>query len=198
MKMVTVLDEGIFTVADLFTPRECEELIAWGEAQGFEAASVATESGARMAPTVRNNDRVVFEDTAFMAGLWERARAFVPQELDGFPVTGLNPRLRFYRYDPGQRFKRHQDGRVELESGEVSRLTFLVYLNTGYEGGGTVFREYMTDAVGETVTKIVRVTPEAGMGLFFIHERKHEGAVIVSGRKYVLRTDVLYAGAPIS
>jgi hypothetical protein len=35
------------------------------------------------------------------------------------------------------------------------------------------------------------------MGLFFKHERWHEGAPVRSGRKYVLRTDVLYKALPL-
>jgi hypothetical protein len=34
------------------------------------------------------------------------------------------------------------------------------------------------------------------MGLLFVHERKHEGAPVTSGRKYVLRTDVMYESRP--
>jgi hypothetical protein len=30
------------------------------------------------------------------------------------------------------------------------------------------------------------------MALVFVHEQLHEGAAVESGRKYVLRTDVMY------
>jgi hypothetical protein len=30
------------------------------------------------------------------------------------------------------------------------------------------------------------------MALIFVHDQLHEGAAVVSGRKYVLRTDVMY------
>jgi hypothetical protein len=36
------------------------------------------------------------------------------------------------------------------------------------------------------------VSPVAGTGLFFLHDWWHEGRLLESGRKYVLRTDVFY------
>jgi hypothetical protein len=38
----------------------------------------------------------------------------------------------------------------------------------------------------------VWVTPETGLGLLFDHYLLHEGAAVTSGRKYVLRSDVIY------
>lgn len=196
MERVHRLDRDIFTVSDLYTPAECRQLIERGENTGFEAASVTTSTGQKMMPGVRNNDRAIFDDDAFARSVWERVRSFVPSSMDGFEVVGLNPRFRFYRYDPGQRFKRHQDGRVRTADGEVSRLTFLLYLNADYEGGQTIFRHYTYE--GETGTKHeIEIVPETGLGLFFVHERHHEGAPLIAGRKYVLRSDVLYAGEPV-
>jgi hypothetical protein len=37
------------------------------------------------------------------------------------------------------------------------------------------------------------VKPECGMALMFAHRQLHEGTSVVQGRKYVLRTDVMYA-----
>nr|CAA9292977.1 hypothetical protein AVDCRST_MAG63-4507 [uncultured Armatimonadetes bacterium] len=192
---VTVLDNDIFTVSGLFTPDECRHLIDKGEAMGFEAASVRTSGGPQMMTNVRNNDRAVFEDPEFARSVWERVKAFVPEQIDGCRATGLYEQFRFYRYDPGQRFKRHRDGSVEMERGERSRLSFLIYLNADYEGGETTFSDY-TFANGKTVVDEIKVVPEVGMGLFFVHERKHEGTAVTSGRKYLLRTDVLYEATP--
>ena len=194
---VTVIDKDIFTVSGLFTPLECQELIAKGEAIGFEAASVSTSSGPQMMTNIRNNDRVIMDDPEFARSVWERIRAMVPQEMEGCRVRGLNERFRFYRYDPGQRFKRHVDGSVEAANGDRSRLTFLIYLNDGYEGGETIFSDY-TFKGGKTVIHETKVAATIGMGLFFVHERKHEGASVTSGRKYVLRTDVMYEAAASS
>lgn len=187
--------EDIFIVADVLTPDECVEFIEHGEASGFEAATVALRTGAQMLTDIRNNDRATVEDDSLAASLWERMKPFAPAEMDGFAATGLNPRFRFYRYEPGQRFKRHLDGRVYLPNGEVSRVTLLFYLNDGCEGGETVFGDWGFSK-GRSTRPEIRVTPAAGSALFFTHEIWHEGAPVTAGRKYVLRTDVLYSGAP--
>jgi hypothetical protein len=68
-------------------------------------------------------------------------------------------------------------------NGEQSQFTFLVYLNDGFEGGATAFRESRGSLL---------VTPERGKALVFYHRQLHEGLPVVRGRKYVLRIDVMY------
>ena len=136
-----------------------------------------------MLPGVRNNDRVVARDPGLARLLWDRLTGVLP-EVDGEPANGLWDEFRYYRYEPGQRFKRHRDGIVRVEDGRASRLSFLVYLNEGAEGGETCFGEAESDAF--------KVSPIAGTALIFRHELWHEGAPVRSGRKYVIRTDVLF------
>ena len=66
-------------------------------------------------------------------------------------------------------------------NGEQSMLTFMLYLNGGFEGGATSFQGGLS------------IKPEAGMILVFRHALYHEGAAVVSGRKYVLRSDVMFS-----
>jgi len=188
---ISQIDPDILTVSGLFSADECERWIAQGETLGFEAASVSLVEGAKMMPAVRNNDRATIEDPALAAALWERVRGFVPPQLDGCLARGLSERFRFYRYDPGQRFKRHRDGAVDGPPGQRSKLTFLIYLNDGYERGETTFIDYRFEN-DVAVPQEIRIAGKTGMGLFFRHERRHEGSPVLSGRKYVLRTDVLY------
>lgn len=186
----------VWTVANLLTPEECQALIQKGEELGFAAATVRMRGGPQMLTGVRNNDRAEWTDADYAKTLWERVRSLVPSEIDGRVATGLFDHLRFYRYDVGQRFKRHIDGSVTTDDKtQKSRLTFLLYLNEGYEGGETIFDESSaaTDRVSENAALPLVIVPQTGMGLFFVHERKHEGAELVNGRKYVLRTDVLYS-----
>jgi hypothetical protein len=94
-------------------------------------------------------------------------------------VIGLNERFRFYRYDPGERFAPHTDGCFRRNNGQESLLTIMIYLNEGCEGGETNFGD-------------VQIVPKAGMALIFDHYLLNEGAAVLSGRKYVLRSDVMY------
>ena len=102
---------------------------------------------------------------------------------------GLNERLRIYRYDVGQKFDWHRDGHFERENGERSQFTFLIYLNDDFEGGATSFRD---DGDGLMSGGPLRIHPEKGMALLFHHPIPHRGDPVTKGRKYVLRTDVMY------
>ena len=191
LKPIIFAKDEIWTVEGILTLDECQDLIAKTEALGYEAAPVRTSSGAQMITNVRNNDRIILDDPELATLLWQRVRGFVPATVDNHHASGLFQPFRLYRYDSGQQFKRHKDGRETTASGERSFFTFLIYLNEDCEGGETIFSDYTFDE-GKSARHEIRVIPEVGMGLFFKHERWHEGAPVIRGRKYVLRTDVLY------
>jgi prolyl 4-hydroxylase len=171
---------GIYTVPSVLSVEECSAYIALIEGIGFSAAPINMAGGReRIMSGVRNNTRVMFDDPQTAASLWARLSSEIPVFLNGRQGIGLNERLRFYRYEPGQRFAPHSDGSYTSPTGDRSLLTLMVYLNEGFEGGETKFNE-------------VDVVPQTGMALIFKHELWHEGAEVMSGRKYVLRTDVMY------
>ena len=102
--------------------------------------------------------------------------------LNGRRALGLNERLRFYRYEAGQMFAPHVDGYYRRPNGEQSLLTWMIYLNDDFTGGETKF--YGAE---------VEVKPETGMMLVFRHALLHEGAEVRAGRKYVLRSDIMFS-----
>ncbi len=188
------LAPDIFTIPELLTLEECQLLIEKGEVLGFERATVTTHAGPIDLPGVRNNDRAIWDDAHYAAEVWERVKALIPEGPEGQPPVGLNERWRFYRYEPGQRFKRHRDGTLALPPRVVdgitlplgrSLTTLMIYLNEGCEGGETAL-------FTESGEEFLRVRPEVGMALCFAHEIKHEGCTVVSGKKYVLRTDIMF------
>lgn len=172
--------EDIFVIHEFLSDEDCDRLIARSEALGYEAATV----GDVLVTEMRNNARVILDDPALAATLWDRARPFAPR-MDGCEAVGLNDRFRFYRYDLAEAFAPHYDGSVCRGGDEESRLTFMVYLNEGCEGGETNFYR-----PGGTLKLAVR--PRRGMALVFAHLQLHEGAAVTGGRKYALRTDVMY------
>lgn len=174
------ITEQIFTVADFFSSEECDAYIEVTEKAGYRDAPITTSRGPQMRPEIRNNTRVMIDDLARADELYKRVELYVPKTLeDCWSVCGLNERFRFYRYDVGQQFNWHYDGCFERDNGERSFLTFMVYLNDGFAGGETQFSH-------------VDIEPQRGMALFFIHQIKHKGQSVSAGRKYVLRSDVMY------
>ena len=173
------ISDEIFTVSNFFTPEECEASIQRAESAGFADAPINSAFGPQIRRDVRNNTRVMIDDVDCACTLWQRAAVYVPKYRRDWEAVGVNERLRFYRYDIGQQFEWHYDGAFERANGELSQLTFMVYLNDEFEGGETSF-----DAV--------TIVPERGMALFFVHQIRHKGQPVIRGRKYVLRTDVMY------
>jgi len=171
--------EKTFVVDEFFTLAECAAAIERAEIAGFRDAPINTRSGPEIRKDVRNNTRVMIDDLAFAADLYARIGDYVPKHLTGWTLSGVNERFRYYRYDVGQQFDWHYDGAFERPSGERSQLTFMIYLNDEFLGRQTTIED-------------ITIVPKAGRALFFVHAQLHKGQPVYKGRKYVLRTDVMY------
>lgn len=175
------LGEDVFVVRDFLTTAECDAFIAASEGEGYEDAPV----GEVVLKVYRNNTRLMADDPALAAELFGRIRPFLPAAIEGRQPRGLNERFRYYRYDPAQYFAPHYDGVFRRDESEASALTLMIYLNDDFQGGSTDFYH-------EDRSRRLSVTPERGMALVFRHEIFHAGCPVRAGRKYVLRTDVMY------
>lgn len=183
--MQTIIEGQIWTIDEFFSPQECADFIAHSEERRYEKAAISTAQGALVRPEIRNNDRVIWDDAELAQHLWARVKTCVPDPLENRRVVGLNERFRFYRYDVGQTFRPHYDGAFTRANGEVSQVTLMIYLNDDFRGGQTNF-----DLRYPHHEK--SIAPKRGMALLFLHHLRHEGAQVLAGRKYVLRTDVMY------
>jgi prolyl 4-hydroxylase len=173
-----------FTLDAVLSPAECDALIARIDAAGPTIAPITRSTGAALDPDTRNNTRVMFDDPPLAALLFDRVHPRLPEELSGMHVAGANERLRCYRYAPGERFAPHYDGYYARSEDERSLLTFMVYLNEGFTGGETALLDL--DHV---------IVPKKGMALLFQHRILHEGCAVISGTKYVVRSDIMYRQA---
>lgn len=176
--------EGIWEVLNFIDAPTCRNLIERSEAAGYLDAKVRTHTGEESMPGVRNNAKAIVEWPELVEAIAARVRELGLPALGGRAPAGLPRSLRFYRYEPGQRFKMHKDGPWK-EDGLVSEWTLLIYLNGDFEGGRTLFRDGPV------------IVPQTGSALLFIHRTWHEGEEVHSGTKYALRSDVLYENAPI-
>lgn len=181
----TLLDgERIFQINDFLSAAECAEMIDRFRGHTFEKGTILDHR----IDHFRNNDRVIHDNPSLAATIYEKAKPWLPAELDGRVGVGFNERWRYYRYLPGQFFKMHRDGEHHrFREREKSILTFMIYLSDVSRGGETKFYKNFGDD-----QPYLSVVPKTGSALVFLHEIWHEGAEVIEGEKHVLRTDVMF------
>eukprot|EP01060_Flectonema_neradi_P007748 TRINITY_DN15459_c0_g1_i1.p1 TRINITY_DN15459_c0_g1~~TRINITY_DN15459_c0_g1_i1.p1 ORF type:complete len:341 (+),score=54.46 TRINITY_DN15459_c0_g1_i1:39-1025(+) len=138
-----------------------------------------------------------------------------------YKPVGIHPLLRILKYDKDGAFTPHQDTVYLVksfnnqatnrhgDSGQfLSRHTVAIYLNAQgeqFEGGALKFVNQDRVTFDENNKPIVHypehspkveVSPEAGKAVIFEHREWHEGAVVTSGVKYMLQTDIVYKFIP--
>ena len=172
-----------FSLDHVLTPKECTEWIAESEKIGFVPATIHSEVLSRKE---RFFDQCYMDhDTDKLTLLWNRIQDYLIDSEYGKPI-GLNPRLRFLRYYPGNYFKPHYDAICTNIEGQESRLTLQLYLNDNFEGGETVF-------IGDHAKWKVPYQPKQGSVLVFNQELLHEGAFVRKGIKYSVRMDIMFS-----
>lgn len=185
MYKTELLGDQIFTISDVLSAEECQQFIIKSEDNGYDEAPISTAGGFVMRKDIRNNTRAMFDDIPVVELIWGRVKGFITNSKTGWKSVGLNERIRYYKYDAGQYFAWHYDGCFRRNDREQSFLTFMLYLNDKFEGGETNFDlRYPYENIS--------VKPKKGMALVFEHALLHEGASVIKGRKYVLRSDVMY------
>lgn len=97
-----------FILLNVFTPEQCQQWIDLTEQRGYGQALVNVGGGMQVLNTdFRNSDRCIIDDPSMAETLFERIKGFLPPTWKGYRLVGLNERLRFLRYGPGQKFEAH-------------------------------------------------------------------------------------------
>ena len=203
-----------FVVKGVLTPAECAEWIDKSERRGYVAATINRDGGQQKDTSIRNSGRNMHDSNADAGLVYERLKPHLPEFVRSRRCTGLNPRLRFLRYDSGEYFGPHFDGEYRHPNGQqTSLLTCMLYLNSGggidYADGETRFLPTARERPSEYFSRMakgtryapgqdcgLKVVPETGDCLIFSHETYHEGREVTRGRKYAVRTDVMYETIP--
>lgn len=200
---------NLFELTNAISGEFCQQLISTTESNsdGLGYKDIKQEYD----ETYRHCDRVVCMSEYVAKKLWNIIRPQL-QKKDVFEVKpygfgaagvwkpiGINPCFRFTRYSEGHHFKPHKDGLFVLHDNYRSIYTVMLYLNDSFEGGTTKF--YETDPLqkvsGDTeallqVAPKVNLIPKTGTLVIFNHDALHEGLPITKGKKYVLRTDIIF------
>ncbi|XP_067681338.1 uncharacterized protein [Haliotis asinina] len=203
-------NEG-FLLHGLFSPQECRHYIDKGEEVGFEPLFGVKEE-------YRSCHRVSFRSQELADLLWARLAPFLStivingdpklQHIQGIDFLlqgtwqplGLNPVFRLCRYLPGGHFSPHFDGHFSASTDQRSLQTLMLYLNGDFIGGSTnfvdekqvLYKDENGKFCAEEKNVLYRIQPEPGMAIVFNHHRLHEGEKLGDGRKYILRTDIMF------
>jgi hypothetical protein len=169
-----------YSIDNILTKEECNK---WIEGLEFTPATINDNGIQVIDLNERFCDRCFLDDSEKTTMIWNRIKKTFPESEDS-PI-GLNPRLRFLKYSPGNFFRPHYDQESHRVQGQHSRWTVQLYFNDDFEGGETVF-------IGETGSWKVPYKPKTGSVLIFDQELLHEGAEVKKGIKYSARTDIMF------
>ena len=166
----------LYIIDNILTDKECERYIRiFNNPKKVETINTKK----------RKYHRVIFIDEDLANKLYDKVKDFIPKKIKN-KVVGLNKYIRLRKYDKGQFFGIHKDGiNVDKETSSMSYATLNIFLNENFEGGNTTF--YLKDK--KTIN--IKAKPKAGRGSFFYSQQFHEGNKIISGNKYLLRTDLM-------
>ncbi len=175
--------EEIYLHSGLYSPSECEKLIAVAEAAGFGFTCYPKD--------YRGNLRLVTNDPALAEHTWQRLKSTVPASLlhddATWEAVGLNPHWRLSKYYPGDQFCQHLDTCFTASDSLRSFYTVNVYLNDAFSDGRTRFFDEIVS---------LRVQPRPGLALVFAQPSfrfySHDGEMVRDGIKYLIRSDVMY------
>ena len=203
--------ERAIVLHNVLTPDECLEISSLTERIEMHDANQDHR--------VRNNMRCEINSIPLAQILFHRVFPFVEHEkcvtdknasdyIQGqlmkgdWQICGLNDhfRLCYYLGSNKGHFGAHYDGEYNPSPDVCSIKTFMLYLNDDYEGGSTNFlKEHML--YFDEARNIYCSPPEhvvAGLKakqgdcLIFDHKILHEGSQVLSGKKFIFRSELIY------
>lgn len=175
----------VVVLGNVLSPEECEALIAAAQPRMSRSLTVATLTGGEEVNADRTSDGMFFQRGE--SPLIQRIEARLAR-LANWPLEN-GEGLQVLNYPPGAQYKPHYDYFDPTQPGTPSILTrggqrigtFVLYLNTPEQGGGTTFPD-----VGVTVAA------QQGNVVFFSYPQPipstrtlHGGAPVQAGEKWI-------------
>jgi len=133
-----IISDEIWTVDNLISKEEADQLIECSEKAGYVDAQIGSEDGKeyQTIKEIRDSRRVLVDDKGLADYIFERCKDLVPRAFEGGLLLNMNEKIRFLRYDtPGNHFFPHLDACVKRNESELSMITFQIYLSEDIEGG---------------------------------------------------------------
>ena len=193
METVILKEKKIFLINNFLTSSESETFIEMMNEKNTETIGVHANS-------YRFCERSVIKMEDLAKKLWERIKLIMEEQkvmdvsieaqhkFSGhWDAIGLNETFRLVRYKKGGHFDAHCDSYFERNDAERSFWTLNIYLNTVYSKCGGATRFLDSDISNP------EVQPKMGSALLFFQPNiLHEGVELIDGKKYLMRSDVMF------
>ncbi|KAH9484103.1 hypothetical protein JR316_0003583 [Psilocybe cubensis] len=202
LQCTPVLQDQIIVIEHFFSPAECKAFVKFIDGLPLELTPPKKRGEAE-----RVNHRFAITSSDFAAKLHELLLPHLPSfpypssvkkppPLNGPRLPQFcNSNIRLYKYSPSQYFGPHYDDSVrDPMTGAKSEWTLLIYLTgeeDGVEGGETLFYHEQRGKPREVISPPLK----RGTALLHRHGQEcmlHEGSLVRSGIKYVLRSDLMF------
>ena len=167
----------VYQIDNLLTPDECKKYMNM-----FKEKDLIENIDDKH----RKYHRIQFDDKELADKLYQKIKLHLSKKIKKI-AAGMNEHIRLSMYDPKQFFGIHKDG-INFDKNNKNRMSYAtlnIFLNDDFEGGSTTFYEK-----DKSTVKFV-CKPKMGSGAFFYSQQFHEGNKIISGKKYLLRTDLM-------
>lgn len=172
------------------------------------------------------NFRLSNYNEAFADVLWRRLKGHLPtlRECDAHTPTdhdnhalwrpiGVNPLMRFIRYEDGGQLVAHYDGTYAKTDTQRTLMSLVIYLTSNEHGATRFLRDPQAgkrmdemdfsdwDRAGNDDEVLFANKPRAGSALLFDHRLLHDGEPYTKGsnawddEKIIIRTDIVFEKA---
>ena len=186
-------DKILLSIDNIFTEKECEDLIKISENKGYKIASLYTDNDGKehIYEDFRKSKRCIIDNEDLAKRLEKIMYKHIPQVYKNKKYHSINPRFRFLKYNKSGYFSRHSDNHYKTNT-ITSLITILIYLNDDYEGAYTTFYSSFENKNGFVLV------PKKGMVCLMDQDIGHCVPELISGTKYIIRTELMYLNEEIN
>jgi len=168
---------------NLFTTKECEELIIQSNNIGFTDTQTNKFGEEYIKKDMRNNTACVISNDLTTTFIYDRIKKFIPF------VDNIYGELRVTKYEKGQFCGEHTDNKfMNYKHNDKiinSKYTFMLYLSD-CEGGDLI--------LNMSNFKKITIKPKMGSIIIFDQSIYHSAKPVIQGVKYNLRTELITYG----
>jgi len=203
-----ILPGFVWVVHDFLLPEECQAWIDFVDGSATSAKSKLEYVQHPATKFVANREcfRWQRNDQQISGALFQRMdacgivrelqeKAGISNANSNYNARACNPNIRLYKYEKGMAFGKHVDGSHPVNHVGMTEVTVLIYLSD-CQGGATRFYPAVSSSRSKGKDKSIAFVPKKGALLVHIHGDRcleHEADPVLSGVKYILRTDLVYS-----